>query len=100
MGYRAAGLDVGYACDLDPPRAETYRINARPGARVEVADVREVRGADLPEVDVLDGSPPCQPFSSAAMGHQRGSADARDMVPEFVRLVLEVGPRAFVMENV
>ena len=50
------------------------------------------------KVDVLHGGPPCQPFSHA--GRQRGASDARDMVPELVRAVLAVKPKAFVLENV
>jgi DNA (cytosine-5)-methyltransferase 1 len=50
------------------------------------------------KVDVLHGGPPCQPFSHA--GRQQGADDVRDMVPEMVRAVLEMRPRAFVLENV
>lgn len=61
---------------------------------VTAIDWRAYRG----EVDVLHGGPPCQPFSLA--GNRRGADDVRDMVPEFVRAVREVMPRAFLMENV
>lgn len=57
-------------------------------------DWRPYRG----HVAVLHGGPPCQPFSAA--GRQRGSHDARDMFPEFVRAVRESKPDAFVAENV
>lgn len=50
------------------------------------------------KVDVVHGGPPCQPFSNA--GYQNGASDIRDMVPEFVRAVLEMSPSAFLMENV
>jgi DNA (cytosine-5)-methyltransferase 1 len=49
-------------------------------------------------VDVIQGGPPCQPFSVA--GRQKGKEDSRDMFPEFVRAVLEIEPIAFVAENV
>ncbi len=98
IGYRAAGLRVAYACEWDDVARETYELNAPRGFRVDGRDVREVRGSDLPEIDVLDGSPPCQPFTTA--GARRGAADERDMFPEYVRLVGEVRPRAFVCENV
>ena len=57
-------------------------------------DWRKYRG----KVDVIHGGPPCQPFSTA--GKQKGSDDVRDMIPEFVRCVKEVEPKAFVAENV
>ncbi|MFC1771188.1 DNA cytosine methyltransferase [Candidatus Margulisiibacteriota bacterium] len=50
------------------------------------------------KVDVVHGGPPCQPFSTS--GRQNGSKDVRDMVPEFVRAIKEISPKAFLMENV
>ena len=63
------------------------------------ADVRQVdfspyRGT----IDLVYGGPPCQPFSSG--GLRRAVADERDMIPEFIRAVREIRPRAVVMENV
>jgi DNA (cytosine-5)-methyltransferase 1 len=49
-------------------------------------------------IDVLHGGPPCQPFSHA--GRRNGPNDVRDLIPEFVRAVLAIQPRAFVFENV
>lgn len=61
---------------------------------VRAVDWRAYRGT----VDLLHGGPPCQPFSAA--GRQRGRADERNLLPEFVRAVSEVRPAAFVAENV
>ncbi len=51
------------------------------------------------EVDLVTGGPPCQPFSTAG---KRGSvADPRgSLFMDFIRIVREVQPRFFVMENV
>lgn len=49
-------------------------------------------------VDFVYGGPPCQPFSTG--GLMRGKEDSRDMIPEFLRTVVEVEPQAFLMENV
>jgi hypothetical protein len=49
-------------------------------------------------VAVISGAPPCQPFSLG--GKHGGRGDARDMFPEAVRSVREIGPKAFVFENV
>ncbi len=51
------------------------------------------------EVDLVTGGPPCQPFSTAG---KRGSvADPRgSLFMDFIRVVREVQPRFFVMENV
>ena len=51
------------------------------------------------KVDVLIGGPPCQAFS--VFGNRAGIEDARgQLVFEFVRLVNELRPHTFVMENV
>ena len=51
------------------------------------------------EVDLVTGGPPCQPFSTAG---KRGSVvDPRgSLFMDFIRVVREVQPRFFVMENV
>ena len=115
-GYRMAGYRVGYACEFTTAAADTYAANMAAGTVLDRRDVREVTGADIlagcgvTEVALLDGSPPCDPFSTSGKGdaawgktreylgehHQRTD----DLYPEFARLVAEVRPRVFVAENV
>lgn len=60
-------------------------------------DIRTLTADRLGEpVDVIAGSFPCQPFSSAA----RGRNNAVDLWPEFLRLVREVRPAWVIAENV
>lgn len=49
-------------------------------------------------LDLLAGGVPCQPFSLG--GKARANADSRDMFPDFVEVVRQTRPRAFVVENV
>jgi DNA (cytosine-5)-methyltransferase 1 len=112
LGYRMAGFRVVYALDWDRTALHWYERNH--GLRPDEGDVRELEGSTIAdrvrsdggeELDVLDGSPPCQPFSTAgyvsAGGRPRGASDTEvNMFPDFVRLVGEVRPRAFVAENV
>ncbi|MDP4005163.1 DNA cytosine methyltransferase [Methylobacterium sp. NEAU K] len=101
IGFDRAGFDHAASYDILEPAAVVLRA-AHPqrtvfgGAAGDVTrvDWRRHRGT----VDVLHGGPPCQPFSHA--GRRQGSEDARDMIPEFVRAVQSVRPRAFVCENV
>jgi DNA (cytosine-5)-methyltransferase 1 len=44
------------------------------------------------------GGPPCQPYSLG--GLRQGVMDARDGLPQFLRVLAEVQPEAFLMENV
>lgn len=116
-GYRWAGLDVRWASEFHPGAADSYEANW-PGTTVDRRDVRNVKGAEVlaacgvNELDLLDGSPPCQPFSMAgrreqnwnrAVDHSDGTINeggSEDLVGEWVRLVREIQPRAAVMENV
>lgn len=50
------------------------------------------------KVDWLSGGFPCQPYSTA--GKQMGEADARDLWPDFVRIIGEVRPGFLFLENV
>lgn len=61
-------------------------------------DVRTLTRAQVGTVDLVCGGFPCQPFSVA--GHRKGHADARNMVPQLLRLVRETEPAWFVGENV
>lgn len=72
-----------------------------------VADVRNLRGQDIldalgleqGDVDLVCGGPPCQGFSRA--NTERSVMDPRNsLVFDFARLVLEIRPKAVMMENV
>lgn len=67
-------------------------------------DVSCLNGSDilhrlgLKHVDVVVGGPPCQGFSAA--GKRQDSDERNALVWEFCRIVSEIKPKAFVMENV
>lgn len=97
LGLHAAGISTVFAVEIMPDAAATYR-SLFPHAGLHQGDVRSVDFRTFRGVDLVAGGPPCQPFSSG--GLRRGDQDLRDFLPEFVRAVLEVKPRAFLMENV
>jgi DNA (cytosine-5)-methyltransferase 1 len=106
LGYRFGGFEVVAAVEFDRVSSAVYEANASATAVVNpggVGDVREIAGGLLREMaggelDVLDGSPPCQGWSTA------GNRDLDDenchLYGEYVRLVGEAQPRALVAENV
>lgn len=104
-GYKAAGYDVRLAVEWDEGAAACYRLNF-PSTTMYEGDIAELSGdgalslAELKrgELDVLDGSPPCQGFSTA--GARRYSDPRNSLFREYVRLLGALKPRAFVMENV
>lgn len=101
LGFDLAGFTHIASYELLQFAGETIKRN-RPHWDVHCGtdgDVTEVDWTGYKKrVDVVHGGPPCQPFSNA--GRQAGKSDPRDMVPEFVRCVLECEPKVFVMENV
>jgi len=66
---------------------------------IQLGDVKDVRGGDLPSIDLMMGGSPCQGFSLA--GKRLNFDDPRSVLFfEFVRLMEEVKPRYFLLENV
>lgn len=103
-GFRLAGFRPVAASDVDPDACATYQLNF-PDARVVHGDIRKASVAsELLEacqgVDMVVGGPPCQAFSQVR-NHVRIIDDPRNsLYKEFVHIVSEVLPRAFLMENV
>jgi DNA (cytosine-5)-methyltransferase 1 len=98
LGLKQAGWDVRIAVEYDATAIETHRKNM-PEVLHLCDDVRDIEFASYQgQIDLVAGGPPCQPFSVS--GKQMGHLDIRDMVPEFIRAVREIRPRAFLMENV
>jgi DNA (cytosine-5)-methyltransferase 1 len=117
LGLEQAGFDVVAAVEYDPVHAATHEFNF-PATKVLCADVSapleastlraairegiELHGRD-PEawdgnVDLVAGGPPCQGFSS--IGRRLVDDKRNQLVFHFFRLVSELRPRYFVMENV
>ncbi len=104
LGLSEAGLDLRAAFDIDPWAVETYRSNI--SDHCSVRDIRKLTGPKLlkelglRELDVLSGGPPCQGFSKQKRGAHLNEDGRNDLVKEYARLIDEVGPKAFIFENV
>ena len=105
LGLEAAGLHPTLANEIDPSFCRTIRAN-RPQLDLIEGDISELTGAMLRErrgvsgeVFLIAGGPPCQPFSSG--GKRAALSDPRgNLIYEYFRIIAEVGPRYFVLENV
>lgn len=99
VALHRAGLTVDnyYASEIDKHAiAVTQRHFPN---TIQLGDVMNVRGKDLPRIDLLIGGSPCQGFSFA--GKQLNFDDPRSkLFFEFVRLRDECGPTYFLLENV
>lgn len=105
-GFLDAGLHVAAGFELDARAVDAYNYNhAYRGSRGYVADLNQVSGdellrrAGINRADFVIGGPPCQPFSIA--GKLKGETDDRaNLIGHFVRIVAELSPAAFLLENV
>jgi DNA (cytosine-5)-methyltransferase 1 len=105
LGYKMAGGRVLLAVEYDKNAVETYRLNHKDTdvyagdiAALSVDECLERIGMKPGELDILDGSPPCQGFSTA--GKRNIDDERNDLFREYVRLLVGLQPRVFVMENV
>lgn len=101
-GAHLAGFEVAAAYDLDPILTSSYPINF-PDTKILHRDVSVLTGAEIKqdiggEVFGLFGGPPCQGFS--AIGRRDAADPRRKLLGHFFRLVNELQPAFFVMENV
>jgi DNA (cytosine-5)-methyltransferase 1 len=105
-GFLDAGLHVVAGFEIDERAVDAYDYNhAYRGSRGYAADLNIASGADLlrlaglKSADFIIGGPPCQPFSIA--GKRQGVRDNRaDLIGHFIRIVEELKPAAFLLENV
>lgn len=104
LGLANAGFRVCCAVDTDSAAIRTYSENFRhPILRKSITDIDgkellSVGGMSETDCFLVAGGPPCQGFSV----QRRGSDidDRNKLVLEFLRIVLEIKPAYFLMENV
>lgn len=94
--------DIKVAFENSPYMQDTYRLN-HPGVDVRgdvcAADYDEIQAKYGP-IDVVIGGPPCQGFSNANRQKNHAISQNNMLVKQYIRAVLELQPKAFVMENV
>ena len=104
-GFEKCGFNIVAANDIWKPAAETYKAN-HPNVKYIVEDIAKINGDELlkntkytkADIDVIIGGPPCQGFSTLG---KRFIDDPRNkLFKEYVRIVNDIRPKFFVMENV
>ena len=105
LGYSMAGFRELFAVEWDRDAAATLKMNfpetiLHSGDIAKFMPLESLEGAGLKvgELDVLDGSPPCQGFS--IVGLQKSGDPRSQLYLEFVRILKSLMPRVFVVENV
>lgn len=102
LGSQNAGFTTCLAVDIDPILSSSFPLNF-PSTPFLHADVSTLTADNLREripagVDGIIGGPPCQAFSG--IGKRLPDDPRRSLVGEFFRIVEEVQPKFFMMENV
>lgn len=94
-GLKDAGLVPELAVDIDKDAVEVYKKNIDANAIVE--DVNKLHLVKN-QADILVGGLPCQGFST--LGKRNVYDDRNYLWVQFLRLVRELKPSAFLVENV
>ncbi|TAK20645.1 MAG: DNA (cytosine-5-)-methyltransferase [Chloroflexota bacterium] len=109
LGTHHAGFHHVALVEWDRAACATLRANVQaravPGIDrwcVIEGDARDaienLHPSQLPDIDLIAGGPPCQPFSIG--GRHAGMDDPRNMIPVFAAAVRKFRPAAFIVENV
>ncbi len=105
LGYKWAGFKELLAIDFDNNAVETFKLNFpevpvwnRDITTVKANEILEFCNIKVGDLDILDGSPPCQGFSTA--GKRQVTDPRNELFKSFVYLIQELQPKIFVMENV
>jgi DNA (cytosine-5)-methyltransferase 1 len=98
LGFERAGYKVNsYFSEVDKHAVAVYKHQFKDSTYV--GSVTDVRGADLPRIDLITFGSPCQDFSLA--GKRKGMGGERSsLILQAIRLVHECRPRVFIWENV
>ena len=108
----AGGLSLGFeqtqkyeikvAFENNPKMQDTYQKN-HPDVKlfsdVCTADYHKIE-KEFGKFDVVIGGPPCQGFSNANRQHNSAISKNNMLVKQYIRAIVELQPKAFVMENV
>lgn len=105
LGYKMAGYKELLAVENEKNAIKTFKLNflnipifADDIARLSVRKCLRLAKLKPKELDILDGSPPCQGFSIA--GKRDYNDNRNQLFNEFCRLLQGLQPKIFVMENV
>lgn len=104
IALERAGVQVNqyYASEIEKNAIKITQKNYPD--TIQLGDVKGIRGADLPKIDLLAGGSPCQNLSMAVInrkGYNQGLEGRKSkLFYEFVRLLDEIKPKYFLLENV
>ena len=116
-GYKLAGGDCKFVNEFQQVAVDTYLANW-PDTPHICGDIKNVTGKQIMEMtgikkyelDILDGSPPCPPFSMSGtkkagwnkekMAYGMKQKNIEDLTWEMIRIAGEMMPKVIICENV
>jgi len=100
IALQRAGIKVKnyFASEIKPHAIKVTQHNF-PNT-VQLGSVLDVKGIDLPKIDLLIGGSPCQDFSSANKEKLGLQGEKSGLFYEYLRLLKECKPKYFLLENV
>ncbi|MHA1311475.1 MAG: DNA cytosine methyltransferase [Candidatus Helarchaeota archaeon] len=112
LGFQNAGYEIICGIDIDPIALETYKtnINCKFTLNTDISElhsidlIRNLNNSNLPEIIIA--SPPCEPFTIANYKREKNQLSrlyndpTGRLVLDAIRLIGDLQPKIFVMENV
>ena len=103
-GFESAGFDILLGIDNDAKALETFELNHK-GSKSICGDITQINYEEHikpllngKQIDVIIGGPPCQGMSLS--GPRKFDDPRNKLYLSYIRLVKEIQPKAFVIENV
>jgi len=98
--YRRLNTEIVYANDIEKSACEIFNKNFN--IKCINDDIRNIKGSNVPDHDILTGGFPCQSFSIVAQNPPRlGYKDEKGkLFFEMVRILKKKQPKVFIAENV
>lgn len=103
LGFENTGrFEIKAAVEKNAYAQKTYRMNF-PGIDY-YDDINDIDfstfNSKYDGLDIVVGGPPCQGFSNANRQHNQAINLNNKLVKQYIRAILQIQPKAFVMENV
>lgn len=100
VALERAGIKVDryYASEIKPIAIKVAQANYPD--TIQIGDVTQVKAEDLPKIDLMIGGSPCQDFSNANLVKDGLDGDKSSLFYHYLRLLQEVKPKYFLLENV
>ncbi|MCK9435080.1 MAG: DNA (cytosine-5-)-methyltransferase [Candidatus Cloacimonetes bacterium] len=100
VALNRAGIDIEnyYASEIDINACKITQANF-PNT-IPLGDVCKIKSEELGRIDLLMGGSPCQSFSYANTKSRTGLEGKSKLFWEFIRILKEVKPKYFLLENV